>query len=232
MDLLIHFLMPQPIFGFFPLITLAVASLVMSGVGMAMSYSAAKTTAKNQQAAADYNAAVQRQTAEQQAAYAEQQALYQQKTAANQAEQERLERDSAQKSERTAAKQRRARIESSYAAAGVTLAGTSAENALAEQATTDEFNILENNRISKTKQKYLLAGGDLAQWEGSTQAAMTRWAGNSSANLSLFEGLASAQATKMQGNASLISQGSSFLSQSATTYSDIKGLGDSSKFFS
>lgn len=106
------------------------------------------------------------------------------------AEQLRADREAEASAERKDARRRRARIESMYAASGVLLNGTSAEDALAEQAATDELNVLNRNRVAESQAVKMEENGRLGIWEASLRA----------------------QAIKTQGNADVFSQGVGMLS--------------------
>ncbi len=179
---------------------MAAIGMLFSIFGMYMTYAAAQ-----QQAA--YQAAVAERDAQ---------------NARNQAEQEKLDRAVEEKEERKGSRQNLAKIESMYAASGVLVDGTSAEDAMVEQVKTDEFNILNQNRKSKNRRNQLEAQADLSLWDG----------------------LMKVEATKMQRNASLVDQAGSMFSSMGggggkksggslfgKMGTGIKNIGDDSKIF-
>jgi len=168
---------------------LGLLSLALKVGAMYMTYAAGQQQAETQKKIAAYNA----------------------QNARNQAQQEKLDRNAAETEERKEGRQKRARIESMYAASGVLVNGTSAEEALVEQSKTDELNILNKNRVSKNRRNQLEASAGLSIWEGNMRA----------------------KATQLQTAGALVDQAGSIFSTASKMGAGaaIKKWGDDSKIF-
>lgn len=136
-----------------------------------------------------------REAGKDQARAAKDEARYRAQQAENAAEQERLNRIARDRDERQAVTRRRARIEASYAKAGVLLTGTPSDY-LAEQAATDELNIQRGRQGSEQRQASLLHQGQVALVQGGNLAGAYK----SAAQQQMI-------GTGLQGAGSLLSMG-------------------------
>ena len=137
------------------LISMAAVSMMAGIGGTYMSYVGARKQAAAQKKIGKYNA----------------------QQAENQAKQERLDRAEAEKQERRDSMRRISALENMYAASGVLVDGTSALDALAEQAATDEMNILNRTRVSENRAKQIQSQGKLGLWEANVSAKASKMKG-------------------------------------------------------